>query len=497
MEDKVRLNSGRTFRLVLMVFAAAIVALQPLPARGDGIRIKSLADARLALEDRDNRINPYDFGRNPAWLLQDFDFRYLRLSGSLYEISGDLRRDFDPHLVNDLYIGVEGIKLLSDRQVVRGYIDYQRLRNREVFRNLETDQYNDPFYLNDETTGDFDYYGPRTSVDWAIRLTDRLYFGAGFDYDINTGLKQVYTRPEIVHNYFQGIFGLTWQPAGKWVLGVAYRPARLQNRTQFARPDEGFDNVIQGYSGDGIFEIRSFSSYTITDIEISHHVDLQGFYLGEDITAGVTARGGISENEVKYSATRQFSKGYWKEELVDVDFRARYAPSAKPLALGISARYLSNDGWGIRPDFEEVLLYDNPYSMYSAGIGLAYRFAPIDMMILGEYIYKKYDIEVYDNGASLYRKADHTSNIGRVALEKNISNIYSFRAGYEYIDYPIDRWIKLPRNIDASRITAGFDAYVGGWNVAMHLEYGLGKQEETDAERQQLGAVLWFTKYIN
>ena len=171
-----------------MILAAAIVALQPFPARGDGIRIRSLADARLALEDRDNQINPYDFGRNPAWLMQDFEFRYLRLSGSLYEISGDLRRDFDPHLINDLYIGVEGIKQLSDRQAIRGYIDYQRLRSREVYRNLESDQYNDPFYLNDETTGDFDYYGPRTSVDWSIRLVDGLWFGAGLDYNISTGL---------------------------------------------------------------------------------------------------------------------------------------------------------------------------------------------------------------------------------------------------------------------------------------------------------------------
>ena len=483
-----------------MIFAAAIAALQPLPARGDEIRIRSLADARLALEDRDNRINPYDFGRNPAWLMQDFEVHYLRFSSSLYEISGDLRRDFDPHLVNDLYFSAEGNKLLSDRQAVMGYIDFQRLRDREVYRSLENDQYNDPFYLNDQTTGDFNYLGPRASVDWSIRLQDGLWLGLGGDYNINFGLKQVYTRPQIVHNYSQGIVGLTWQPAGRWVLGIVGSRARLQNVTNFSRPDEGFDNVIQGYSGDAIFEVRSFSSYKITEIEMRYNVDLQGFYLGDELKAGVTARGGISENDVKYNATRQFPKGYWREDLVDVDFRARYAPSGKSLALGVSARYINNDGWGVRPDFAEVLLYDNPYSMYSAGIGLAYRFVPDDLMILGEYIYKKYDIEVYDNGASLYRKADHTSNIGRIALEKNISNVYSFRVGYEFIDYPMDRWIKLPRNIDTSRITAGFDAFVdyfGGWNVAMHLEYGLGKQKGSSAERQQIGAVVWFTKYIN
>ncbi len=496
MEDNVRIIRYGMSRLVTLVFMAVLV-LQAAPVRGDGIRIESLANARLALEDRDNQINPFDFGRNPAWLHNDFEFPFLRFSGSLYESKGDLRREYDPHLVNDLFIGVEGNKRLSDRQSVRGYIDYQHLRDREVYRNLEMDQYNDPFYLNDQTTGDFDYYGPRTSIDWSIRLTSDLFLGAGLDYNLSTGLKQVYTRPEIVHNYSQAILGLTWQPSGKWVLGLAYRPLRNQNRTKFAKPDEGFDNVIQGYSGDEIFEVRAFSSYTIMEVEIGHYVDLQGFYIGDELKAGLNIRGGMSETELKYNASRQYPKGYWKEELIDADLKMRWAPAGKPLAVGLSAKYVKDDGWGVRPDFSDVLLYNNPYAMYSAGLGLSYWIRSIDLLLIGEYTAEQYDIEVWDNGANLYRKADHLSQIGRFAVEKNILNVYSFRAGYEYTDYPIDRWIKLPRNIDVSRITGGVGAFFNGWNIDLHLEYGLGTKNDSEEERQELGAVMWFTKYMN
>jgi hypothetical protein len=496
MEETVRIIRSGMSRLITLILAA-VLAIQAVPARGDGIRIESLADARLALEDRDNQINPYDFGRNPAWLHLDYEFRYLRLNTSLYETKGDLRRDYDPHLVNDLFIGVEGNKQLSDRQTVRGYIDYQRLWDREVYRNLEGDQYNDPFYLNDQTTGDFEYYGPRTSIDWGIRLREGLWFGAGLDYNISTGLKQVYTRPEIVHNHAQGIFSLAWQAGKKWVLGVSYRPLRNQNRTKFAKPDEGFDNVIQGYSGDEIFEVRAFSSYTIGEIEYAHYADVQGFYMGDDFKAGLNVKGGYSETEVKYNASRQYPKGYWREDLFDAELRGRWTPAGKPLAVGFSAQYVKNDGWGVRPDFSDVLLYDNPYAMYSGGLGISYWIRSADLLIIGEYTAEQYDIEVWDNGANLYRQADHLSQIARFALEKRISNVYAFRAGYEYTDYPMDRWIKLPRNIDTQRITGGFGAFVGGWNVDLHVEYGLGTAEYSDEERQEMGAVLWFTRYMN
>jgi hypothetical protein len=477
--------------------AACIVLLAAAAgnARSDEIRVSTLANASLALEDRDNGINPYDFGRNPSWLFRDYDYSYIRFIASIEERSGHLRREYDPNLINDLYLGFSGIKTLGSNQVVRGYFDYRRLDDREVYRNLEFNQYNDPFYLDDLTTGDFQYYGPRTSVDWALRLRDDLYIGAGFDYDISTGLKQVYTRPEIVHNYFRGNFGLTWLPGGNWSLGLAYRPTRLQNRTEFAKPDEGYDNVIQGYAGDAIYEVRTFSSYTITEVEHGHEGMLQAFWGGAGLKAGLIARVGISENDVKYNATRQYPKGYWREDLYDVRLKARYSPEGRSWTLGVLGGVTSDDGWGIRPEYPEVLLYDNPYLMYTAGIGGSWRL-PGDVTFVGEYIMEKYDIEVSDFGANLFRSADVISNIGRVAVEKKILNVYSFRGGFEYVDFPVDRWLKLPYNIDTYRVSGGLGYYIGGWEIDLHLAWERGVHEDIDLERQDLAAMVWFTRII-
>lgn len=479
-----------------MLAVAALVAGGAGGARGDALRLRSLAGVSLALEDRDSGINPFDFGRNPSWLLRDFYHPYIRFVANFEEISGGLRRENDPNLINDLFVGFTGTKRLGERQAVRGYIDYQRLYNRDVFRSLEPDPYNDPFYLRDQTTGDFEYFGPRTSVDWSLRLREGLYIGAGFDYEINTGLKQIYTRPEIVHNYFRGALGLAWEPAGGWILGAAYRPVRLQNRTRFALPDEGYDNVIQGYAGDHIYEVRTFSSYEIMEVLLGHEGMLQAFFMRDGLSAGLVARVGMSENEVKYNPTRQFEKGYWREDLLDLRLRARYAPRGRPFSFGVSGGATRNNGWGIRPEFPDVLLYDNPYLMYTAGAGAAWRIMPLDVTLIGEYVFKRYDIEVSDFGANLLRRGEVVTNIGRLAVEKRILNVYSFRAGFEYVDYPVDRWLKLPQNIDTSRITGGVGYYLGGWEVDLHLAYGKSVREGMEEQRRELAAVVWFTRIV-
>ncbi|MDD3643386.1 MAG: hypothetical protein PHQ19_08000, partial [Candidatus Krumholzibacteria bacterium] len=147
------------------------------------------------------------------------------------------------------------------------------------------------------------------------------------------------------------------------------------------------------------------------------------------------------------------------------------------------------------PDYPEVLLYDNPFMMYTGGVGAAWRL-PGDVTFVGEYVLEKYDVEVSDFGANLFRSVDATSNIGRLAVEKRILNVYSFRAGFEYVDFPVDRWLKLPYNMDTWRVSGGIGYYLGGWEVDMHLAWERGVHEKIDEERQDLAAMVWFTRII-
>jgi len=177
----------KRMRIGNFLIVAMAIALSTFISQGrcNELRIETLAGCRIALEDEDNRLNPYDFGRNAAFLLKDYEEPWLRFTFSLTEDSGELKRPYDPLLVNDLSFGAQGIKRFSERHAAYGYFGYSRIKEREIFRALEYDQYNDPFYLTDETTGDFIYNGPTMSVDYGLRLGRGFSLGLGIDYDIS------------------------------------------------------------------------------------------------------------------------------------------------------------------------------------------------------------------------------------------------------------------------------------------------------------------------
>jgi hypothetical protein len=482
-------------RTIAVILSGLILLAAPCAWSGE-LRISTLGNQRLALQDEAGGINPYDFGRNPAYLVGDFEYSWMRFVFGLEEDSGELKREYDPLLVNNLYVGFDGVRQLSENQVVRAEFRYTRLWQREMYHSLELDQYNDPFYLTDLTTGDFEHYGPSTKVDYSLRLGERLFLGAGFDYDISTGLKQEYTRPEIVHNYKKGNLGLVYEAADSWLVGVVARPVRLQNRTNFEKTEEGFDNIFYSYSGDGIYELHTVSSYQIT--ELLHGVDLgiQSFVMTDRFQAGALFNYIFEQNKLKYKVTNQELRGFWQDAAYDLKLRARYTPEGLPLTIGVSARYLDEEGWAKRPEFDDVLLYDNPVNLVSAGGGLSYRIVSADLLASAEYVMNMYDVEASDYGASLFRAVDIVQNIGRLGLEYRPTNVYSIRGGVEYIDYLVDRWLKLPSNTDSYRITGGAEYHTGYWAVELELAYGDRMLDDFDGNRRAMGGILYISRLV-
>jgi len=471
-----------------------LLAAQTPPAIADEIRISTLGNCSIALVDRDNQLNPYDFGRNPAYLLSDFEEAWMRFSVSVAEEHGDLRRPYDPHLVNRGFMAFEGRKRLSDRQATAGSFHYEKLRQREQWHSLELDQYNDPFYLTDLTTGDITYWGPAMSADYSLRLSSKAAIGAGFDYEISTGLKDHYTRPQVEHNYARGNIGLLVQPRGAWHLGLIVRPMRLQNRTNFEKADEGYDNIIRRYSGDGIYEIRSFSSYTLNEIMTGVELGVQNFVLTDRVKVGTIFSYGYAENSIRYNLTFPEEVGYWQDETYDFRLLARYAPEGMPLIFGISGRSMKGDGWARRPRYDNVLLYDNPVRLRSAGAGANYLIRSIRLQISAEYICNAYNIEANDYGANSFRKQEFTQNVGRLGVEYAAYNVFSVRGGVEVTDYIVDRWLKLPANTDRYRVTAGGSYTWHMWQIEAQLLYARSTKESDDRERRDLSGILWFTR---
>ncbi len=483
-------------RYLLTALVGTVLLLFVSSGRCNELRIETLGGCRIALEDEDNKLNPYDFGRNAAFLLQDYEEPWLRFTFGLTEDAGELKRPYDPLLVNNLTFGAQGIKRFGERHAAYGYFGYSRIREREIYRALEYNQYNDPFYLTDNTTGDFIYNGPTMSVDYGLQLGRGFSLGLGIDYDISTGLKQEYTRPEIVHNYLRANLGLIYERGNRWIIGLIARPLRHQNRTKFDKPEEGYDNIVFRYSGDGIFDVRTYGSYSLRELDVGVEIALQNFFSLGGFALGTEIDYRYNENDIVYGSTTQHNEGYWENTAYDFKLLGRYTFRSMPLALGFSGRVLREEGWAKRPRFEEVLLYENPVNMQSAGVGISYRFRPTGLTIAADYVMNRFDVEVSDYGANSYREVDVIQNIGRFGIEYSALNVYALRAGVEYIDYPVDRWLKLPANIDSFRMTGGLLYNYGLWAIELKLAYGDAFIDDSDASRRHLSSILWFTRSI-
>jgi hypothetical protein len=478
----------------LAAFAGFALILGASPVRADGLRMSTLGNCSIALLDENNGVNPYDFSRNPASLLSEFGDAWVRMTMNFDQVSGELKRPYDPLFVDDSFIGFEGRKRLNEGQVIWGRFTYDRLWQRELSHSLEIDQYNDPFYLTDHTTGDILYYGPTSRVDYALRLTPTVTLGAGFDYDISTGLKDVYTRPQIVHNYFKGNLGLAIDAAPHWLLGFTFRPMRIQNRTDFDKTDEGYDNQIFRYAGDAIYEVRSFSTYSIRELLWGGEGGVQSFITTTRVKVGMDFTYGLVENKIKYNATNPEAVGFWQDQAYNFRMLMRYTPVDAPLVLGVSAQAMNEDGWARRPRFPNVLLYDNPIKLRSAGAGASYLVRPLRLLVSGEYVLNAFEIDANDYGANSFTHRDVTQNIGRLGLEYAAYNVFAVRAGIEATDYLIDRWLKLPANIDRYRFSAGGAYTWHFWQIEAELLYARGTRENDDRERTDLGGILWFTR---
>ena len=480
----------------LVFAAAAALALVAWSAGtfADSLRNSTMGNVFIAQVDEDSQLNPYDYGRNPGYLFYDFAGAWNRFAATFSHETGTLKRPLDPRTLDDLFGAFIGQRKLSANQVVWGSFRYDRLQQRDMYRSIEFDPYNDPFYLTDTTIGNTTYYGPSIKVDYALRLSPKFTIGAGLDYDISTGLKDYYTRPQIVHNFFRGNFGVIVEPIPQWLFGFMVRPIRLQNRTEFQKTDEGFDNLIKRYAGAGIYEIRTFESYTIRELLWGIELDMQNFYMTDRVKVGTIFTYGLTQNKIKYNISFPEEIGFFQDQTYGLKFLARYTPAGSALVLGLAGEASNGAAWAKRPRFDNVLLFDNPVKLRSIGAGASYAFNSIGLVLTGEYVLSGYRIEADDFGANKFPKVDITQNIGRLGAEYRAFNVYSIRGGVEVTDFPIDRWLQLPANMTRYRFTGGLGYNVHLWSIEAEFGYERSVKDGFDGERSELSGILWFTR---
>jgi hypothetical protein len=220
---------------------------------------------------------------------------------------------------------------------------------------------------------------------------------------------------------------------------------------------------------------------------------LQVFLMTGPWQVGAKASYALEENDIHYGTTRRHHEGIWQNTKYKAEIVSRYTPSGSPLTLGVRGRVLREDGWAKRPQFDEVLLYDNPLNMESIGGGLTLRVPGTGLLLGSEYILNHYDVKVEDHGAQVYRRADVIQNVGRLGVEYDLFELHSLRAGAEIVDFVIDRQLVMPPNVDRYRFSAGFRYRTGYWDIESQFIYEYYTQSAADLDRNGVGVIVWFS----
>lgn len=160
------------------------------------IRTESMGGLGYSIIDEDNSLTPFDFGDNPAWLMNDQKHDWLKIVPSTQNSWGDYKRAYDPERKSLSGILFRGVKVLEDG-VFLGQTTYEYDYRKEVSRSLKYNTYNgEAFYMNDSTTGNFRYHGPSMKFSYSFEPADNLFAGASASYKILNGLKNTYSRAE-------------------------------------------------------------------------------------------------------------------------------------------------------------------------------------------------------------------------------------------------------------------------------------------------------------
>ena len=62
---------------------------------------------------------------------------------------------------------------------------------------------------------------------------------------------------------------------------------------------------------------------------------------------------------------------------------------------------------------------------------------------------------------------------------------------------PVDRWLKLPRNMDRYRFTGGFGYATGRWEIDTQFLYSMYTHDDYDTDRTGLSGIVWFTRFVD
>lgn len=426
----------RTIILLITVF----LLLNSAKMLASQARIQAMGNAWLVVEDEDNQLNLYDFGTNPAWLINDQNRKWLKIFTTAQHISGDFKRSYDPGQTNEYHIIFDGVKPLGNHQIFRGQVDYRGEFRSRVPYAIERDIYReDPFRAMDNTIGRSEFIGPKIHVEYSRQITRRLFAGASLEYLIESGLKKDFPKPGNTYRNLGFGLGLAWQLSQSTVLGLNFRYNNLQNTLEMVEPgrNETRALVLRRYRGETVFTLKQGSN--------ERFFNREGYALNFQLCSEPASRWKVGAQAhfqfdslyVSNDRNPPASEGYWEMTGYGLHIKSYYDFSAFPIRLGLDFKHFQANDWARHPNFE-VLLGDDKTREDEIGLGLGYLPKNRRFALVAAYHWGVSDYSKQDYVSDLAADGDLVTHHFQLGSEKKLAAQWYLRLGGELVKYEPD-----------------------------------------------------------
>ncbi len=419
-------------------------------------RTKFMGNLLFSIPDNDITMDLYDFGKNPAWLVESEKEMWLDLTPSISNSWGNYRRKYSPEGTYEFSSGATGVKPLgkSGTFSASAYYDYQF--NRKMYRTMKRFPYaGEAFFYADTTVGDVRFNGPIFTFAHSIELLDNLFIGAQIDYQILAGLKKVYSFAQTIYRDVAFIGGIAYKFSDNFVLGAKYY---LHDEQEKITAEDVNLFSIESYQFRGeTFAIPYVASSVAQKIKKQRNeVSLQTFFSPvEKLKVGLTASYAEYDTKVLVPKSQiiEAPEGYSSFGEYDAKIRAQYLLS-NTITLGCDLGYNKVDNWS-RNESNNLLVWKwNTESKYFL-VGMSYQFDFNDLIIGCEtgIINNIADSSKYID--SRFTNISSNDILVKIGFEFTPYQNYKLRGGFNYLNKPHD-FIYGADNLSIYSYTLGF-----------------------------------------
>lgn len=425
-------------------------------SQAQNLRIMSLGGVRLALSDEDNSLNIYDFGGNPAWLINDDKENWLKVTPSFNRNWGDYRRLYDSRSSSEEGISFTGLKPMGEKGTFLGRARYTYETRKDVPGSLEYNPYGgEAFRIADTTKGDFRYDGPGAGFIYSFELLPGLFTGIEADYSLLDGLKDRYSLAKTLLRDVRGKLGLAYAFRSNLVLGADFE--LLDTQEALDMEDALAQNQVE------IYNYRGENYYTkVRRLNVKEKIRRQAEKIGSEVyfrplqnlEAALNAQLTISRSMffIPKDGLKEFKEASAANENYSLEFRSRYNPTGN-LTFGTSLGYNSCDSW-TENSGSGLLLWQWNLKRTSLGAGTTYKIEPLDIMLGFDY---EAELIKADSSKFIDVKFINVSALNnslRLGAEYRLMNDFYVRGGYSFGKREVDL-ISGGRNVAVSSAIMG------------------------------------------